>query len=147
MSLITSLLAAIMIGLAVALGMAEPTVPGPQDEQLVLQATATQTASANSAALDMGSGYAPGGVGQPVAAVIQVTAIDRVTGDETYNFKLQESSDNSAWTDISPNVATTVVGVIVAKGILTKRYVRLATTLAGTTPSVTYKAYLNPRPM
>lgn len=142
--------------LASALWMAEPVTPTPQDEQLRLDAAAgaaatTQTASANSTALDMGAGFAPTGIGQPVAAVIQVTAADRADSNETYNFKLQESSDNSTFTDISPNVAVTVagavatVGVYLAKGLLSKRYVRLASTIAGTTPSVTFKAWLNPR--
>lgn len=148
-----SILMGVVVLAAVALSafMAEPTIPGPQDEQLLLQNTVTQTATANSAGLDMGSGYAPGGVGQTVAAVIQVTAADRANSDETYTFRLQESADNAAWSDMGANVAvatagaTATLGTYVAKGVLTKRFVRLAMTATGTTPSITYKAWLNPR--
>lgn len=151
-----TVLALVVAAAAAAIWMAEPATPTPQDEQLRLDAAAgaaatTITATTNHTAIDMGSGFAPAGIGQPVAAVIQCTAGDRASGDETYNFKLQESSDNSTFTDISPNVAVTVsgttftTGVYVAKGLLSKRYVRLVSTLAGTTPSVTFKAWLNPR--
>ena len=115
----------------------------PIDYAAIIQASATKTATFSGAALDLGQGYAPGGLGRLLAAVVTVTAIDRTTTDETYNFKLQESADGSTgWTDIGFNVATTVVGVIVAKGVVTTRYIRLVATLAGTTPSVTYSANL-----
>jgi hypothetical protein len=146
-------LVAIVIILAILAGMAEPSIPGPQDEQLRLDAAAgaaatTQTASTNSAALDMGAGFAPAGRGLPVAAVIQVTAADRADSNETYNFKLQDSADNVSFADIGVNVAVTVagaaatLGTYVAKGLLTRRYVRLVSTIAGTTPSITFKAWL-----
>jgi hypothetical protein len=152
------LAAALLVAIAAAIWMAEPTIPGPQDEQLRLDGAAgaaatTQTASTNSTALDMGSGFAPSGIGMPVAGLVNVTAADRAQSDETYNFKLQESSDNSAWTDICANVAvpvsgaTATLGVVVCKGLLSKRYVRLVSTIAGTTPSVTFKAWLHPRPL
>ena len=140
----------ILAALALSAFMADPTIPGPLDEEMLLQATTTQVASTNSAALDMGAGFAPGGVGMPVAGVIDVTAADRANSDETYNFKLQESADNVTFTDIGANVALPVAGAVatldtlVPKGFLTKRYVRLASTLAGTTPSITFKAYLKP---
>ena len=138
-----------------AIWMAEPSIPGPVDEQLRLDAAAgaaatTQTASANSTALDMGSGFAPGSLGMPVGGIVNVTAADRTSSDETYNFKLQESSDNSTFTDVCANVAvpvsgaTATLGAVVCKGFITKRYVRLASTIAGTTPSVTFKAWLKP---
>jgi hypothetical protein len=129
--------------------MAEPLVPTPQDEQLRLDAAAgaaatVQTASTNSPGLDLGSGFAPGGIGQPVAGVIQVTAVTGTT--PTMAPKLQESSDNSTFTDCGATLANiTAVGTYVAKGIVSKRYVRLATTIGGTTPSFTFKAWLNPR--
>lgn len=137
--------------LALSAFMADPTIPGPMDEQLRLDAAAgaaatVQTASTNSTALDMGSGFAPSGIGQPVAAVIQVTAVSGTT--PTMAPKLQESSDNSAWTDCGAALANiTAAGTYVAKGVLAKRYIRLATTIGGTTPSFTFKAWLNPRPV
>ena len=147
--LATSLLLAGAVIVAAA-WMAENVIPGPMDEELLLQSTTTQTGSTNSAAIDMGAGFAPGGAGMPVAAVIKVTAADRTTGDETYNFKLQESADNVTFTDCGGNYAVPVsgnsatLGTLVAKGVLSRRYVRLASTLGGTTPSVTFKAWLVP---
>jgi hypothetical protein len=124
-------------------------IPTPQDNDLLLQDTVTRTATGNGTALDLGAGFTPGGIGMPASAVIDVSAADRANSDETYNFKLQESSDNSTFVDIGVNTAVTVasttatLGVYVAKGFITKRYVRLVLTAAGTTPSVTYKAWLN----
>ena len=96
--------------------MSDPIIPTPQDTQLVLQDTVTKTASFTSAGKDLGSGYAPGGLGQPVAAVVNVTALDTADGNETYTFALHESDDNVSYA------------------------------AAGTTPSITYKAWLNPLP-
>lgn len=138
--------------LLAALWMAEPTIPGPLDEELALQQTTTQVASTNSAALDMKPGFAPGGPGLPMAVVIRVTAADRASGDETYSFRLQESADNVSFSDCSAAVAVEVagnvatLGTIVAKGWVSKRFVRLVSTLGGTTPSVTFKAWLVPMP-
>src|SRR6476469_1600635 len=74
--------------------MSDPIIPTPQDTQLLLQDNVTKTASFNSAGKDLGSGYAPGGLGQSVAAVVQVSAMDTADGNETYGFALQESDDN-----------------------------------------------------
>lgn len=113
----------------------------PIDAALELQASVTKTASFNGAALNLGDGYAPGGLGAIVAAVIDVTAIDTTSGNETYAFKLQQSADGSTnWTDIGPSVSATAVGVIIAKGIVTTENIRLVLTAGGTTPSITYSA-------
>jgi hypothetical protein len=40
--------------------------------------------------------------------------------------------------------AVATLGVILAKGVVTKPYVRLDLVVAGTTPSITYKAWFNP---
>ena len=148
--------AIVLVALAVVLGMAEPLVPTPQDEQLRLDAApgaaaTTQTASTNSPGLDLGAGFAPGGIGQPMAGIVNVTACDRANSDETYNLLLQESSDNASWSNCSAAIAVTVagavatLGVYVLKAVVSKRYVRLSTTIGGTTPSITFKAWLNPR--
>src|SRR4051812_10730322 len=83
--------------LIIAPKMADTTMQGPQDAGLALQASVTKTASFNSAALDLGSGYAPGGGGRPMQGVVNFSAGDFTTGDETYTFKIQDSADNSAW--------------------------------------------------
>ena len=126
--------------------MASPIIPTPQDAQLLMQDATTRTASFNTPGLDLGLGYAPGGLGQPVAAVINVTALDAADGNETYAFVLQESADNVTFAAVGTAATVSAVGVAVAKGRLTKRYVHLALTASGTSPSITFKAWLNPLP-
>ena len=135
----------LLLALGLLFGITDPVIPGPQDTQLRLQASVTKTASFNSTALDLGSGFAPGGGGRPMQAIVPVTAFDFTTGDETYSFTLQESSDNSSFTTISPSVSATAVTTYVVKGFVTQRYVRLVLTAGGTTPSITYgDAFLSP---
>jgi hypothetical protein len=124
--------------------MADPTIPTPQDTQLLLQDTVTKAANFNSVALALGAGFAAGGLGVPVAAVINVTALDLADGNETYSFTLQDSADNTTFAAVGAAQAVTAAGVATAKGRITRRYVRVVLTVAGTTPSVTYKAWLNP---
>ena len=126
--------------------MPDPIIPTPQDTKLLLQDTTTKTANYNSPGLDLGAGFAPGGLGLPVGAVVQATAVDVADGNETYNFVLQESADNVTFAAASPSTAVGTVGAHAVRGRVTKRYVRLALTVAGTTPSVTFKAWLNPLP-
>jgi hypothetical protein len=126
--------------------MADPIIPTPQDTRLLLQDTNTKTATFNTPGLDLGAGFAPGGLGLPAGAVVQVTAIDTVDGNESYSFVLQESSDNVTFTAASAATSATAVGTYPVRGRVTKRYVRLALTIAGTTPSITFKAWLNPLP-
>lgn len=126
--------------------MPSPTIPTPQDSRLLLQDTVTKTASFNSAGLDLGSGFAPGGPGQRMSAVIAVVTRDISDGNETYSFTLQESADNSAFTACGAAATVSAAGVVLARGVVTKRYVRLALATSGTTPSITYKAWLNPLP-
>lgn len=119
-------------------------IPGPEDAGLVLQASVTNTATFSGAGLDLGSGFAPD---QPVdmAAVIDATAVDHTTGDETYAFTLEQSSDDSSFAACGVAPASPVAaGVVVARGLVSKRYVRLTVTIAGTSPSITYSANLNP---
>lgn len=131
-------------------------VPTPQDDKMLLQDTVTKTATFSSAWIDMGDGYRPGSIGHMCAGVVKVTSADRTSSDETYVFKLQETvadangvADDSKAADIGPTSAVDVaaavatLGIISVGGILSQRFVRLVATLAGTTPSVTYKAWLN----
>lgn len=95
---------------------------------------AVRTASANGTGVDT-LGY--------TSAMIVINAgdIDLTTGDETYNFKVQDSTDNSTFADVTG--ATEVVTadnqtkVIRVEGLGTSvdRYIRVVATLAGTTPS------------
>jgi hypothetical protein len=126
--------------------MSTPNIPTPQDQSLVLQTTVSKTASFNSAGLDLGAGFAPGGLGRAMAAVVHVTAIDQSSSNETYSFLLEDSADNVTFAPIGASVSADGIGAFAATGRVTRRYVRLALTASGTTPSVTYKAWLNPLP-
>lgn len=124
--------------------MPDPIIPTPQDAQLLLQDTTTKTAAFNTPGLDLGAGFAPGGLGKSVAAVVQITALDTADGNETYSFTLQDSADNVSFTAVGAATPVTAVGAAAVKGRITRRYVRLVLTVSGTTPSITYKAWLNP---
>lgn len=126
--------------------MASPRIPTPQDSRLVLQDTVTKTANFNSVALDLGSGYAPGGPGQRVTGLVAVVSRDVEDGNETYSFVLQESADNATFAACGVSTSVVAAGVAVVRGVVTRRYVRLALTVSGTTPTITYKAWLNPLP-
>lgn len=121
-------------------------LPGVQDKQLLLKATAALSASGTGTAVDLGAGFAPGGGGLPLRAIVPVTVIDTVHG--TYTFTLQDSPDNSTFTARSPAVPATAVGAIEASGFVQQRYVRLIWTLAavaGGPPAITVgNCYLNP---
>lgn len=125
-------------------------IPGPPDAALSLQASVTKTANFYSTWFDLGQGFAPGGLGMAAGGVVNVSAIT-VDGDQTYSFKLQETGPdaagnpvNTASADIGVAVIATAAGVLVPKGLLTNRFVRLALTVTGSNPSITFAANLNP---
>ena len=122
------------------------TVPTPQDAALLMQATTTKTANYNTTGLDLGAGFSPGGLGQPAAAVVNVTSRDTTSGNETYAFTLEESDDNSTFTPAGASTSVTANGAIAVRGWITKQYARLTLVVGGTTPSITFKAWLNPAP-
>ncbi len=126
--------------------MSDPIIPTPQDKQLLMQDTVSKTGNYNTPGLDLGPGFAPGGVGQPVSAVVQVSAVDFGSGNESYSFILQDSPDNINFTSISPSMSPLAIGALAVSGLLRQRYARLMMTMGGTTPSITYKAWLNPLP-
>lgn len=95
---------------------------------------ATITATTNGAGVDT-FGYNDG------MFVVAAGAIDLTSTNETYAFKVQDSDDNSTFTDVS-GLTTTISANNQIKEIplrelnLTlRRYVRVVATLAGTTPS------------
>ena len=122
------------------------TLPTPQDAALLLQDTTTKTANFQTSGRDLGSGFAPGGLGTPVAAVVHVTAADFASANETYAFTLEGSDTNGSFTPIGVATSVTAAGAVAVRGWLTQRYVRLSLVVGGTTPSVTFKAWLNPLP-
>ena len=125
--------------------MADPIIPTPQDTRLLIQDTTTKTAAFNTPAIDLGAGFSPGGLGLAVGGVVQVTASDLADGNETYYVHapgvdrqrhLLRRRRRRFHRHSAPSRARR----------LTKRFVRLALTVGGTTPSVTFKAWLNPLP-
>lgn len=120
------------------------TLPTPQDSSLLIQDTTTRTASYNTAGFDLGGGFSPGGLGIPVSAVLSATALDLSSGNETYSVVMEESSDNSSYSAIGAATLISATGAIAVRGWITRRYVRLSLTLGGTSPSITFKAWLNP---
>jgi len=136
-----------MVAIAMAPAMADVEnrgIPGPQDAELVLQAGVTKTVDFDGAGLHLGTGFAPGGIGKLISAVITVTALDQTTGNETYAFHLEESADDQTYVDCGVPLAVAATGVFVAKGIQTLPYSRLVLDVDGDTPSITYSANLNP---
>lgn len=95
---------------------------------------AVRTASGNGTGVDT-QGY------NTAMVVINAGDIDLTTGDETYNFKVQDSADNSTFADITGATAVVTADndtkVIRVDGLGTSvdRYIRVVATLAGTTPS------------
>ncbi len=97
---------------------------------------AAQTASFNSGSVDL----------QKFRRALFIIDIGAVSGTSpTFDAKLQESTDNSTFSDLSgSNVsisqitnANRTVTLEVRAGQLTKRYARIAVTIGGTTPSFT----------
>ena len=126
--------------------MPDPIIPTPQDTRLLIQDTTTKTAAFNTPGLDLGAGFLPGGLGLAAGVVLQVTAVDLADGNETYAFTVQESTDNVTFTAASAAVNVTAVGTTPLRTRITKRYVRVSLAITGTTPSITFKAWLNPLP-
>lgn len=121
-------------------------VPETQDQSLQMENGITKTATFSGTPLDNGLGFSPGGNGMPVNAVIDITAIDGTSGDETYTVKLQESADTVTWVDIGPSVSLTrgTPVCLAIPGVLSQRYVRVNLAVGGTSPAITYSAWLSP---
>jgi len=115
---------------------------GPQDDDLLLADSVTKTASANLDSVDLGEGFAPAPAA-PISVQGNVSALDAADGDETYQIKVQQSSDDANWEDAGLSWTVTATGTFYKIVGITKRYVRLVLTLAGTSPSITLDAWLN----
>lgn len=94
------------------------------------------TLSAASANASSGA-IAPQGTAAYVLCMVQISAI---TGTSpTLVVKLQESSDNSTWSDVTGATTATLnaAGSAVFFGKPAKGYVQVVATIGGTTPAVT----------
>lgn len=76
--------------------------------------------------------------------VVLLVHVSATSGTPTLNCSLEESADGSSWTAIpgSSTAQLTAAGNALAGGAVTKNFVRVTATVAGTTPSVTFKATL-----
>lgn len=93
------------------------------------------------------------GIGEPMAAVVTVgVTADYTTTDETYTFTVQ-TDDNDSFSSATTVVASAAIPgnqltagakVVLPLTFSNERYLRVNYTLAGTTPSVTVDAFLQP---
>jgi hypothetical protein len=81
------------------------------------------------------------GSGQANAVVLGVHVTAASGTSPTLNASLEESDDASTWTAVTGSAVAqlTAAGNAVAFAVPAKRYVRVTSTIAGTTPSFTYK--------
>lgn len=81
------------------------------------------------------------GMAADVLLMVHVTA---VTGTPTLNCSIEESADGASWSAVpgSSTAQLTAAGNAVAAATITKNFVRVTSTVAGTTPNVTYRAAL-----
>lgn len=96
------------------------------------------------------------GIGEPMALVVSVgVAADFTTGDETYQVTLQTSTDEAFTSPITVVASAAINGdelaagakVVLPIGFDNKQYLRVNYTLAGTTPTATVDAFLQPLSM
>lgn len=121
---------------------------------LVAKDGVAKTASFNGAplTLDTLQGYWTDGelADQTFAVVVNVTALDRTTGDETYTLELEFGPAGFAGAEKTHKLVVTATGQYVflvdldtVKAVQADvAQVRLVGTLAGTTPSVTLHAFI-----
>lgn len=134
------------------------------DDSLSLHASAAETATGDSALIvDLGGGDQPDSPVMFFDVAVDVSAIDAVTGDESYRLILEGSSSATFASDIetlaelslygggtallaNSDVASDVGRYVICgsneRNGRTYRYVRLTWVIAGTTPSVTFAASL-----
>jgi len=156
-----TLYAAILAGLGAIGVVASANIHSQRtyDNALLLRAVATVTATdTGTLILDMGTGKCDFDV------VVDVTALDVGTGDESYMLEVQASPDATFGT--AGNITTVAMlriggatGALIGtadaaaggrflfpgrneRNGTTYRYLRLKVTIAGTTPSITYSAFL-----
>lgn len=97
----------------------------------------------------IGSAAAAGASSGPIAnpgfaadVVLMVQCAAATGTSPTLNVVLEESVDNSTWTAVAGGAAPqlTAAGSSTSNARLTKSYVRVTSTIGGTTPAITYRA-------
>lgn len=88
--------------------------------------------------------YTSGPIAAPgtATAVVLGIHVTAVSGSPTLNCSIEESADGTSWSAVtgSSTAQLTAAGNAMAFAAVTKNYVRVTSTVAGTTPSVTYRA-------
>lgn len=103
-----------------------------------LLAEAARTATFNGAAVEIP-------VGRELIATLDVTAASGTT--PTLDVKLQHSPDGAIWSDLGTAFAQkTAIGTEVKVFTGIHGFVRVISTIGGTTPSFTYSVYATGRP-
>ena len=96
------------------------------------------------------------GKGEPMGVVVTVgVAADFTTADETYQFTVQTATDAAFTSPVTVVASATINGdeltegakVVLPIGHDNLQFLRVNNTLAGTTPTVTVDAYLQPLSM
>lgn len=103
----------------------------------------TKTADFNGTALDLGAGYTPSPM-QPMGLDMLVSALDLASTDETYEFHIEQSHDNSTWAATGCRFTVTATGRVQMIFGCARRYLRLRLDVGGTTPSITYLPSFGP---
>lgn len=119
------------------------------DSQLVLQASVTKTATFNGTGIDWATGNSP----RPLFARVIYSAATNASGSNAFTFTIDHSDDNSTFylhtsgaADVITLSTTAQTGEIYIPILTKKRYIRLTITQvgAGSTPTITYNAYVSP---
>ena len=131
----------------------QPRPASNVDTQRILVAAGTFAVTTTHATMDLGAAYAT--IMRP-QVVLDITAIESDTNDESYTFALHQSDDNFAADDDTIGRKVLAAGGVANSldlipnaqvpfntDSITKRYVRIVTTIAGTIATgVTFGAYL-----
>jgi hypothetical protein len=102
----------------------------------VLQAARTITATANSTGLDLQNGT----IQRNMWANVVATTVSGTLPTAAY--KVQGSADNTTFVDITGSETLTAAGALDIPFTTSLRYVRLVTTIGGTTPSFQDSAFI-----
>lgn len=117
------------------------------DLQLRLQSSTTAAVSGSGNVIKVNNKI---GRSDKAQLIISVEAIDYADGNENYIIILQQASDLAFTTNIeyvgalqlAPNQSYKHDQIAQQVGPITRDYIRVAWILAGTTPSITFSAYL-----
>lgn len=106
-----------------------------RDTNFALKTAGALTTTTNGDTVDVGGGDAA----RPLTYALVCTAASGTS--PTLDVKIQESADDSSWSDLAAFPQLTGVGVKRVTVFSDKRYRRVVSTIAGTTPSFNFSVY------